>query len=425
MRYTDPRCGLARHRRIQEHDVKWSISRGSGIPRNVRLLGWASCLNDVASEMIYPLLPMFLTSVLHGSRFYLGVIEGLGESVACLLKLWAGARSDRVGQRKAFVVSGYAVSAVARPRSAVATIPAHLFGLRIIDRIGKGTRTAPRDAMIADSTLPALRGLAFGFHRAMDHLGAAAGPLLAAALLAMWPDRLRLVFGLTLVPGVLVVVLLVWGLRETTAGQSTTTPIPRTLRPPDARFRRLLLAVLVFALGNSSDAFLLLRAGDLGISTAQLPLLWFGFHVAKSAGNLLVGRLVDRVGPQPLLVAGWLVYAAVYFGFAIATSAWQMVALFGSYALYYALAEPSEKTLVAALAGPTQRGQAFGWYHLALGAGALPASVVFGAIYDAWGPTRAFGVGAILAGVAIGLLCTVQLSSGASDPCAEPDRDVP
>ena len=188
--------------------------------RNVKLLGWASCLNDIASEMIYPLLPQFLITVLGGNRFYLGIIEGVAESGASLLKLWSGAWTDRAGRRRGFVIIGYAMAAVARPLVGLVLVPWQLFVVRTGDRIGKGIRTSPRDAMIADSTDPDFRGRAFGFHRAMDHLGAAIGPVLAAVFLWLWPGELRTLFLLTILPGMVVVGLLVMGLRETT----TTDP---------------------------------------------------------------------------------------------------------------------------------------------------------------------------------------------------------
>ncbi len=232
---------------------------GQQLPRNVKILGWVSFVNDVSSEMIYPLMPQFLISVLGGNRFYLGIIEGFAETVASLLKLWSGNWSDRAGKRKSFVLTGYALAAIARPMIGIVTAPWQLFVVRVGDRTGKGIRTSPRDALIADSTKPAMRGRAFGFHRAMDHFGAAIGPLLAVAFLKLRPGDYRTLFLITLVPGLFVLVLLSVGLKEPADFQAHAQRLRLTLRPFDRRFRVYLGALVVFTLGNSTDAFLLVR----------------------------------------------------------------------------------------------------------------------------------------------------------------------
>jgi MFS family permease len=372
------------------------------------VLGLVSLCNDIASEMIFPLLPHFLVTVLRGGTLDLGVIEGLADSISSLLKLWSGGRSDQAGRRKGFVLFGYTLAVLTRPLIGLITAPWQLLTIRVADRIGKGVRTSPRDALIADSTDPSIRGRAFGFHRAMDHLGAAIGPLLAAGFLWLWPGHLQTLFLLTILPGLVVLLLLVNGLREPPAATPARQPLQLTLRPFDRNFRLYLLALVVFTLGNSSDAFLLLRAGDLGVPTAALPLLWCAFHVVKSTGNWLLGRAVDRFGPRPLLLLGWLLYAAVYLAFAFATTAWQAWAFFLSYALFYALTEPAEKTLVADLGGAERKGLAFGWFHFAIGIGTLPANLLFGAIYQFLGPLAAFGWGAGLAFLAVVLLLGVR-----------------
>jgi MFS family permease len=291
----------------------------------------------------------------------------------------------------------------------VATLPWHALGLRLADRFGKGIRTAPRDALIADATGEGLRGRAFGLHRGMDHLGAAIGPLLAMLFLWLWPGHLRTMFVLTLIPGLAVVALLVFGLREPShAAPPQKKPLEWTLRPFGANFRVFLAALVLFTLGNSSDAFLLVRAGELGVPQHLLPLLWLAFHVVKSSGNVAGGALVDRAGPRLPLAAGWLVYAAIYFGFALASSAWHVWALFLGYGIYYALSGRPRKTLVAQLAGPQHKGLAFGWYNLAIGIAALPASVIFGFLYQQFGALVAFGSGAGLAVGALGLLAFVR-----------------
>src|SRR5262245_58364850 len=238
----------------------------------------------------------------------------------------------------------------------------------------------------------------------MDNVGAALGPLLAAGFLWLWPGHLRALFLVALLPGLLVVVLLVFGLRETPATEPPPERLRLTLRPFDRNFRLYLLALVVFTLGNASDAFLLVRAGELGVPTALLPLLWCAFHVVKSASNLLLGRAVDRFGPRRFLFLGWLVYAGVYLAFALATAAWQAWVFFLAYALLYGLTEPAEKTLVAELGSGERKGLAYGWYSFAIGVATLPASLTFGALYQLYGALAAFGWGAALALLAVALL---------------------
>ena len=357
--------------------------------------------------MLYPLIPQFLIEALGGNRFHLGIIEGFADSVASLLKLWSGAWSDRAGRRKRFVVVGYTLAVVARPVIGLVVAPWQLFVARAADRIGKGIRTSPRDALIADSTDPAIRGQAFGFHRAMDHLGAAIGPLIAAAFLWRWPAELRTLFILSLVPGLLVLLLLRFGLQEPSSLQSS--PGRRQLSPRrlGRNFRLFLFSVAVFTLGNSSDAFLLVRAAELGVSIAVLPLVWFAFHVVKSVTNLFAGRLVDRLGPRRPILLGWVGYAGIYLGFGWSTAAWQAITLFFVYAVFFSLTEPAEKTLVVNLVGDEGKGVAFGWYNFAVGMVALPSSLIFGALYERFGPRMAFGFGAASAAVAVLLFTAV------------------
>jgi MFS family permease len=375
----------------------------------VKVLGWASLLNDIATEMFYPLLSEFLIFVLHGTKFWLGAIDGTAETVSSFVKLWSGRRSDRGGTRKGFIVLGYALGALTRPLAGIAAAPWHLFGLRVAERIGKGIRNPPRDALIAESTASEARGRAFGFNQAMDHLGAAVGPLAAAAFLWFHPHALPQLFLWTLVPGLAVVALLVVGLRSPNEPRSEAAPKghgPWTLRPFGRSFRWYLAALVVFTLGNSSDLFLLTRARELGVSEWLIPVLWCAFGLAKGAGNAVTGRLVDRLGPRPMILAGWLFYAGVYFAFAFATRAWHVWALIFAYSLFYALTEPSEKTLVANLVGKEDRGLAYGWYNAVIGIATLPASLLFGILYDACGAATAFGAGA---GLALAAACLLAM----------------
>jgi MFS family permease len=382
---------------------------GRSLPPGVRILGWTSFLNDVASEMVFPLLPQFLVTVLGGTKVELGGIEGVADSAASILKLYSGGWSDRAGKRKGFVVFGYALATFARALIGLAVAPWHMLAGRLSDRIGKGVRSAPRDALIADTTDPAMRGRAFGFQRAMDHLGAAVGPLLAAAFLWFRPDDLRLLFLLTLIPGVIAIGLVAFALRERRVERAATEATTLSFRPFDRNFRVYLVALAVFTLGNSSDAFLLVRAGELGVPNFLLPILWFMFHAVKSGGSFLAGSGIDRFGARALVWLGWAIYAGVYLAFGMASEAWHVWALFAVYAVYYALTEPAEKTLVAQLAGAGRRGLAYGWYNFAIGLTALPASVIFGYLYDSLGAMAAFGFGACLAFVAAVILLGVRI----------------
>jgi MFS family permease len=378
---------------------------------NVRLLGLASLVNDIAGEMIFPLVPQFLIHVLGAGKGELGLVEGVADTTASVVKLWAGGVSDRAGKRKLFVLSGYALAAVSRPLMGLATMPWQALAVRSTDRFGKGIRSAPRDAMVADSTSPELRGRAFGFTRAMDHLGAAIGPGLAFLFLWAWPDRLRDLFLLTAIPGAVVVALVLFGLRERPFSSRAGKDFRFTLAPFDRGFRRYLVALVVFTLGNSSDAFLLVRSGELGVDTTSLPLLWGAFHIVKSAGSLFAGRAVDRFGPRPLITIGWIVYALIYLAFAQATTAAEGWGFFLVYGVFHALTEPAERTLVSNLVGPDRQGLAFGWFNFAIGIAALPANLLFGWLYESFGAQAAFGTSAALAVAALAILATVSKTS--------------
>jgi MFS family permease len=377
------------------------------LPRAVKALGLVSLLTDASSEMIYPLLPAFLTGVLGAGPAFLGAIEGLAEATAALLKLVAGRLADRFPRRKPLVVAGYAVSSAARPLVALAAAPVHVLAIRLLDRAGKGVRGAPRDALLADVTTEGQRGRAYGFHRAMDHAGAIVGPLLASAVLLFTRD-LRIVFALSAVPAALAMAALVAAVRE----DPRPRPVHAEAQGREAGLRpglRPYLAVLaVFTLGNSSDVFLLLRAQDAGVGLALIPLLWAFHHLVKSAASTAGGTLSDRVGRKKAIVAGWTVYALAYAGFAHARTATHVFLLFAGYGLFYALTEGPERALVADLAGPDARGHAFGLYHAVTGATLLPASLLTGYLWQAFSPGVALGAGAALAAAAAaGLLIFV------------------
>lgn len=403
------------------HEV--ASSGGAPAPRplgrNVVALSAVSFFTDVSSEMIYPLIPVFLTTVLGASASAVGVVEGAAESTAALLKLASGWLSDRVKKRKPLVVAGYALASIARPLIGLAQSVFQVAAIRVTDRIGKGIRTAPRDALIADSVDPAVRGRAFGFHRAADHAGAVAGPLIAFAVLRWEGVPLRRVFLFAAIPAVIAMIVLVVAVRETPRPAAAAEPL-KLERGLGSRFWAFLGVVLLFTLGNSTDAFLLLRAAELGVPVALAPLLWAMLHVVKSLSSTPGGALSDRIGRKPLIVAGWFVYAAVYLLFGRATAAWQAWALFAAYGIYFGLTEGVEKALVADLVPAARRGAAFGWYNLALGLGALPASILFGFIWDRAGAPVAFTFGAAMA--ALASLALVFVAPASAQQQREPGR---
>jgi MFS family permease len=372
---------------------------------NVGALAGTSFLNDTASEMAYPLLPLFLVGVLGAGPAFLGMVEGIAESTAALGKLGGGFLSDRFRRRKVLVVWGYTLASLVRPLLALAAAPWHVLLVRFSDRIGKGIRSAPRDALLVESAPPDRKGAAFGLHRAADHAGSVLGPLFATGLLLLAPGNLRFVFALTAIPGVITVLILTRWVREVAPQPSPEGPGPNgnapeplaSLRSLGPSFPRYLAVLLLFTLGNASDAFLLLRAQDLGVPVTVLPLLWGAFHLSKMVWNIPGGVLADRVRPVYLILAGWVVYAGVYAGFARAGSGWEVWALFGVYGLFYGLTESPEKTLLAGLAPSHLRARAFGVFHFAIGLGALPASLLFGALWQWKGAPTAFGTGAVIA----------------------------
>jgi MFS family permease len=368
------------------------------LPRNVWLIGLISLLNDSASELIYPLLPLLLTSVLAAGPRALGLIEGLAEASASLLKLVSGVILDRSGRAKPWILGGYGLAALARPLLAVVSSWAGLLVLRLLDRAGKGLRTSPRDALLAASVAPHQRGLAFGLHRAMDNAGAVIGPLAASALLAAHLPLQRILLWSAL-PGGLCL-LLALALRES----PTTTPEPRAAaaaapgpapsgglaRLPRA-FRRYLLVVALFSAGNASNLFLLLRARELGVAEAAIPLLWAAVSAVAMLGSTPLSALSDRAGRRRVLGCGYLAYGLFYLlmGGLRGGGPWLFV-LFASYGLFMAATEGVEKALVADLAPPELRGTAFGWFHMTTALMLLPSSLLFGWLYQGAGPAAAF-----------------------------------
>ena len=376
-------------------------------------IGLVSLLNDASSEIIYPLLPVFLATSLGASARAIGTIEGLAESISSLLKLFAGYLSDRLAKRKLLVVAGYSLASLVRPLLAFAQSWTQVLAIRLTDRVGKGIRTAPRDAMIADTVSVEQRGLAFGFHRAMDHAGAVIGPLVGYALVLLFVTKassptageFSKIFLAASVPALIAVLVAIFFMRESPVHATPESRITRlSLRGFDRDFKRFLLVLALFTLSNSSDSFLILRATESGVSIAMVPLLWAAHHGSKVLSSLFGGDLSDRLGRKRLIVSGWLLYAAVYAGFGFATNKASLWILFLIYGIYFGLAEGAEKALVADLVRPEQRGTAYGLYNLAFGVTVFPASFLMGMIWDWKGPMVAFLVSAVMGATAAVLL---------------------
>jgi len=398
--------------------------------RNVIALAAVSFFTDVSSEMIYPLLPVFLTATLGASASMLGMIEGAAETTASLLKLASGWWSDRVRRRKPLVVFGYALASLVRPLIAAAQSATQVLFIRLADRVGKGIRNSPRDALIAESVDPSIRGKAFGFHRAGDNAGGVVGPLVAFALLQWWAFQMRTVFWLALIPGILATITVIVFVQERPrlpaaddvlgrasgadlqqnrdqqkirreapaenqirSGAAAENSLPRS-------FWAYLTVLLVFTLGNSTDAFLLLRARQVGVPLALVPIIWATLNIVKTVLSTPGGALSDRIGRVPTVVAGWAIYALVYFGFAFASTQWHAWALFAAYGVFFALTEGAERALVADFVPAARRGTAFGWYYLVVGLATLPTSIIFGVVWDRLGAHTTFIMGALFATVA-------------------------
>jgi MFS family permease len=394
--------------------------RSRRLPRNVIALGVVSLLNDLAGDIVSPLLPVFITSTLGLSAVSLGLVEGAADSASALLKLYSGRLSDRIGYRKLLVMIGYGVAAIARPCLALAVNLEQVLGLRVLDRVGKGVRTSPRDAMLAMAAPAGGLGRSFGFHRAMDNLGAVGGPLIAFAFLKLGSGNYRLLFALTAIPGALTIAALLGAVRDDKPAPSRKDdPAPHwlaDLRVLPRQLWVLLAAIFVFTLGNSSDAFLLLRAEQMGIAAAYLPLLWMALNLSRALSSYPAGVWSDRVGRRRVIISGWLIYAAVYAGFALLGSGTAAAALFVVYGLYYGLCEGVERAAIVEMCPPGRVGAVLGMYHFGIGVGALPASLILGALWESFGPRVAFGFGAALALVAVVIAYPVLSRPGIAGP---------
>jgi len=434
------------------------------------MLGFVSLFTDIATEMIYPLVPVFVAALGSGA-ILLGVIEGVAESTASMLNLVSGVVSDKIRKRKLLVLIGYSLSSLIRPLTGLVTSAWQIVIVRMLDRVGKGIRSSPRDALIASSVDESIRGRSYGFHQAMDHVGAVLGPVLAIiTLLVLFivfgirdsTSALRWTFVLAIIPGLLAVLTIIFFVKESTGPESGKEVFPLKLRSFDRNFRNYLMIMILFTLGNSSDAFLLFRVqeaihksgavvelvkkitplshmisgfGDPAtqssvINILFLPLVWAFFHVIKVAFSTHLGALSDRIGRKIVINTGWAIYSFVYFAFALIVflpSGLQILGtfiLFAVYALFYAFTEGAGKAFVADLVTEEKRGTAFGLYNFSIGLSALPASLIFGFIYSVvdkhypgFGGTVAFGFGGLLA-----LVSMILLSIKVKEPVRSTDR---
>jgi MFS family permease len=400
-----------------ENDKKTGLR---SLPLNVWIVTVTSFLTDVSSEMIFNLVPLFLANVLNAGTAVIGLIDGLAETTASLMKIYSGALSDKLGQRKWITVAGYAVSAFSKPFLYIANTWGWVLGVRVSDRLGKGIRTAPRDALVADSIDEKQRGLAFGVHRAGDTAGAFIG--VAVAALIVWltergaADLTRRTFQIavlvSIIPALLALVVLVVGVRETGIQKKSTVPA-LSLQGMDLRFKLFMLVLILFTLGNSSDAFIILLGQHRGLDVVQILLMLMTFNLVYSILAGPLGALSDRVGRRRLIIGGWIAYGLVYLGFALSHTGWQVWALYGIYGIYYAAAEGSAKALVADLVTPERRGTAYGLYNAAIGLTAFPASLIAGLLWqgafgwDGFGAAAPFFFGAamtLLAGILFWIL---------------------
>jgi MFS family permease len=390
-------------------DVTVTDGRSGRVARNIVVLGLVSLLTDASSEMVYPVLPLFLVNVLHAPVSAIGLIESLAEATASFVKVASGRLSDRIDRRRPLVALGYTLSNLVKPLLAIVPGWPAVLALRVADRFGKGVRTAPRDALIADSGTPERRGRDFGFHRALDTVGAAIGPLTAWAVLTFVPNGYRTIFWLSAIPGSLAVVLVLVAVREVRrpAGAERSGPRASLLpfRQLGAGFTVFTLISVAFSLGNSSDAMLILRAQNVGNPAALIPLMYFVFNVVAAALATPLGHLSDRVGRKRLIVFGFAGYAVVYAGFALAGTPVSIWVLFALYGLPYAATEGMTRAFVVDLVPAQLRATALGAYTFAIGLAALPASLVAGVLWDQVSPAAPFVLSALLmAGAELALL---------------------
>ncbi|MBT2657313.1 MFS transporter [Bacillus sp. ISL-18] len=365
------------------------------------VLGMVSLLTDLSSQMIVPILPLYLTSVLHVPVGTVGIIEGIAESTASILKFFSGWISDRFGKRKWLMVGGYSLSNLIKPFFALSSTWGQVLFIRFADRFGKGIRTSPRDAILADTTTKEERGKAFGFRRSMDTLGAALGPFVTYLILTLWNGSYQAVFWISAIPGLIATLLLIFFLKEKRNPLKTpgnVKMLPKiSFKGLNSRFVWFTLITFLFTIGNFSDAFLILRAKDVGMAAEYIPLTYFAYNIIASIFSTPFGIISDRIGRRPVLITGYVMFALIYLGFGLVHTVMGIWILFFIYGLYYATTEGIQKAYVADMVPEGQRGTAMGTFNALTGIAALPASVMAGFLWQSFGAFTAFGVSSILA----------------------------
>ncbi|MBX9570531.1 MAG: MFS transporter [Candidatus Obscuribacterales bacterium] len=389
------------------------------LPQAVWILGFASLFTDVSSEMIHSVLPLFLVSTLNTSASIVGLIDGFAETLASVLKLFSGALSDHFGRRKPLLIAGYTLSALVKPLFAVAQNPAMVLLARSLDRTGKGIRAAPRDALVADVTDEHLRGAAYGLRQALDSVGAFVGPAVALVALSYTNNDYRFVFWLALIPGVLTILLLAIGIQEPNRHAESKDTRPRlnwqSIKDLGRPFWLVFAVAVIFTLGNSSDAFILLRAKELGVTPNFVPMALVVINVVYSATAYPAGKLSDHIGRKTILLVSFALYATVYAGFALAENSTQIWCLMALYGLYLGLSQGTLLALTADRVPQTLRGTAFGFINLSIGIGLLPASLMGGFLWDTVSSSATFWVGSAFALIAFLLLLTDQHRPSAAE----------
>ena len=388
-----------------------------GFQKNVFFAGLVSFFMDVSSEMIYPLVPLFLANVLGVNKAMIGLIEGIAEATASLLKVFSGWLSDRIGQRKGLMVAGYALSTLSRPIIALAGSWQQVLAYRFVDRLGKGIRTAPRDAIIAESAEKTHLARAFSFHRSMDTMGAVVGPAIALLLLQLYNNNYQMVFWLSMIPGGIAVLIIVLFIKEKKRASDAPLDRPRlTLRHFDRKVKFFILIATLFALGNSSDAFLILRAEQIGIPTVMIPAVYLTFNLIYSLSAIPAGMVADRFGKKRLILLGFILFAGLYYGFAVARSTTEIWILFCLYGLFMGLSEGIQKAFLATIIPPDFKATAFGVYATAVGLATLPASLIGGLLWDRVSPAATFYFGAAAATLAASLFIVLIVADKMSSP---------
>lgn len=382
-----------------------------GFHRNIIFTGLTSFLTDTSVKMIYSVMPMFLMSI-GASKASLGLIEGVAESTASLVKAFSGFWSDRIGKNKPFMLVGYAVSAIIFPLYALVVSPMHVLILRFIERFGKGIRTAPRDSLIAASVSNNETGRSFGLQKAMDNSGAIAGPLMAFALLSFFPENYRLIFILAGIPAILGIFVIIFGIKEAVKSKAELFQKFR-VRDFSKRYYLFLGIIFIFTLGNSTDALLLVKANEAGIKVAFIPLVYLVTNLVSVIAAMPLGSLSDRVGKEKILVAGFLLYALVYFWFGRTSDTAVITALFALYGLYSAATDGIQKAFISDITDSNKKGTGLGIYNAMLGITLLPASIIAGVLYDKAGSAVPFYFGGAMALIAAILMALYVVSGRA------------